>query len=631
MPRPGLFRPVAVAAGERSRLGTLLVEDGVITPDALDAALADQRRGLCRLGDLLIRRGLVTENDVYDALARQADVPRWDPASAPAAPDLIDRLGAAACARDGCLPLAPAGAITPIATCNPQAFASWRARVAPTLGPVAMVIASRTQLDNALLETRANALVRAAESVPPADLSCRSFGTSPLRRRSALTTVLAAIAGVAALGVAYPVAVFAALSLIAMVLLTLNTALLVAGLAGALRPTPSSGAGPSLARLPRVSLLVPLFHECRIADTLVRRLSLLDYPSELLEICLVTEASDSVTAAALAQTVLPDHMRVVVVPDGTVKTKPRAMNFALPFCNGDVIGIYDAEDAPPADQLHRVVERFAACPPDVGCLQARLNFYNPRASWLSRCFCVDYATWFALVLPALRKLGWPIPLGGTSVFFRRDVLDRVGAWDAHNVTEDADLGLRLARFGYRVELLRSTTLEEAPFRPRAWICQRSRWQKGYALTWAVHMRAPRKLWRDLGAWRFFGAQVLLLGALGGAVMAPVLWSFGLLWLGLPHPLSGQLTGAAQYAVSGLLFWGVAIQALGHWVALSITGRHRLRASIPLMPVYAALSTVSIAKALYEVAARPFFWDKTEHGISPPGTTVTGELHDPSRA
>ncbi len=127
-----------------------------------------------------------------------------------------------------------------------------------------------------------------------------------------------------------------------------------------------------------------------------------------------------------------------------------------------------------------------------------LDYYNPRTNWLSRCFTLEYATWFRLILPGVARLGLAVPLGGTTLFFRRSVLEELGGWDAHNVTEDADLGLRLVRHGYRTEILDTTTHEEANCRPVAWVKQRSRWIKGYMMTWAVHMRNPRLLWRQMG-------------------------------------------------------------------------------------------------------------------------------------
>ena len=364
---------------------------------------------------------------------------------------------------------------------------------------------------------------------------------------------------------------------------------------------------------PRISVLVPLFKEHDIADRLVARLQRLDYPKDKLEALLILEQNDDVTARALAQTTLPEWMRIVTVPPGSPQTKPRALNYALDFASGEIIGIYDAEDAPAPDQLRTVAETFASAPPDVACLQGVLDFYNAHNTWLTRCFTIDYATWFRLVLPGLVRMGFTIPLGGTTVFFRRNILEKIGRWDAHNVTEDADLGLRLARRGYRTDFISSVTLEEATASVPAWVRQRSRWIKGYAVTWAVHMRAPARLLGELGLKKFIGVQILFLGTLSQFILAPFLWSFWLVLAGLPHPLADIAPWSAVvfFAAAFLLCEVATILALALSVA---TPRHRdLIWWIPLMHLYFPLSAVACWKALGELVTRPFYWDKTAHG------------------
>jgi cellulose synthase/poly-beta-1,6-N-acetylglucosamine synthase-like glycosyltransferase len=262
-----------------------------------------------------------------------------------------------------------------------------------------------------------------------------------------------------------------------------------------------------------------------------------------------------------------------------------------------------------------VVTRFHQCGGDVACLQGVLDFYNPRSNWLSRCFTIEYASWFRVLLPGLQRLGLPLPLGGTTLFFRRSVLERLGAWDAHNVTEDADLGMRLARHGYRAEMVETVTGEEANCRSLgAWVGQRSRWIKGYMLTWAVHMRDPRLLWRQLGPRGFLGFQILFLGSLSQALLAPLLLSFWALTFGLPHPLSGQLPAAAVAAMVSLFVLGEGITLA---IGLLALGRSRQRLSplwVPLLHLYHPCAALAAYRALWEVAVRPFYWDKTRHGL-----------------
>jgi hypothetical protein len=291
------------------------------------------------------------------------------------------------------------------------------------------------------------------------------------------------------------------------------------------------------------------------------------------------------------------------------------MNYALDFCQGEIIGIFDAEDAPEADQITQIARRFQTAPRDVACLQGVLDYYNPRQNWLARCFTIEYATWFRTLMPGMARLGLALPLGGTTLYIRRDVLERLGGWDAHNVTEDADLGFRLARHGWRTEMIGTVTEEEANCRPWAWIKQRSRWLKGYMTTWLVHMRSPRRLRAQLGARQFWGFQAHFVSAVSQVLLAPVLWSFWLVLLGLPHPLDGVLARGTMAGI-GVLFLSVeAINMLIH--AQAVRGRrHRhLIAWVPSMHFYGPLAAVAAYKALYELIVKPFFWDKTAHGLS----------------
>ena len=247
-----------------------------------------------------------------------------------------------------------------------------------------------------------------------------------------------------------------------------------------------------------------------------------------------------------------------------------------------------------------------------------LDFYNPRTNWLSRCFTIEYAAWFRLILPGLARLKLVVPLGGTTLFFRRAILEDLGGWDAHNVTEDADLGLRLARHGYRTELMDTVTMEEANCRGWPWIKQRSRWLKGYAITYAVHMRDPVLLWRQLGAWRFAGVQVLYLGTLVQFLLAPILWSFWLMTFGLGHPITAALPGWALMAVAGV-FLVSEVAGLAINVSALRLSRHRfLRPWALTLHAYFPLAAVAAWKGCWELLVSPFYWDKTTHGLHDKG-------------
>jgi glycosyltransferase XagB len=245
--------------------------------------------------------------------------------------------------------------------------------------------------------------------------------------------------------------------------------------------------------LPFYTILVPLYREGNMLPALVTALRALAYPMDRLDIKLVLEADDAETIAAAEALPLESSFEIIRVPPGLPRTKPKACNYAMQFARGEYIVIFDAEDRPEPDQLLKAIAAFRAAPSDVACLQARLNFYNASENWLTCMFALDYALWFDFLLPGLDRLGVPMPLGGTSNHFRTDALRAIHGWDPYNVTEDADLGIRLAQMGYRVTTLDSTTFEEATNELGNWLRQRSRWLKGYMQTWLVHMRRPRGL------------------------------------------------------------------------------------------------------------------------------------------
>lgn len=600
---------VLLHAAESKRLGVALLREGLLSSQDLVLALSLQRRHGGRLADILLSRGLIGQDDLYGAMARHWSLKLVDPARTPPDPQLIDLLGAADCLREGLLPIRHNGQVTLVATAHPEDFARHSPWLCERLGPVVAALMPAAAIEAEVMALRAAQLVRRAEHRVCDAESCRNWGSGALALRGAgfLALLLFGLwLTPTGLGIAF--LVWASGTLL------LSTALRGAALISALRNGAPEPAGALPDRLPVVSVMVALHQEDDIAPRLIRRLNRLDYPRDLLDILLVVEEKDSQTRAALARSDLPPWMRIVVVPDGPLKTKPRALNFALDLCRGSIIGVYDAEDAPEPDQIIKVVRRFHHRGPEVVCLQGVLDFYNARTNWLSRCFTMEYAAWFRIILPGLARMGLAIPLGGTTLFFRRAALVELGGWDAHNVTEDADLGIRLARHGYRTELLDTVTEEEANCRALPWVRQRSRWLKGYMMTWSVHMRNPALLWRQLGAWRFAGFQILFLCTLSQFLLAPVLWSFWIIPFGFTHPLSHSLPGQA-------MIWLMAVYLLTEVVniVLNLQGLRRTRHGlspfwVPTLHFYFPLGALASYKALWELVRRPFYWDKTRHGI-----------------
>ncbi|WP_164517191.1 glycosyltransferase [Tabrizicola piscis] len=593
----------------RKAVGALLLRSGVVSAEDMVSALSHQGREAGRLPDVLRARGHLRERDLLEVEALNWGIKVLDLATALPDPRLIDMLGATDCLRHGLVPWRRVGGMTVVALSRPEEFCRLRPMLEDRLGPIGIGIAPLRDITAAVHAWRGPRLAQAAENRVPAAESCRDW--PKLHRAPRAMVGIAAILGLALLA---PVSLGIGLLTFSLVSLCLIVALKLAATVAALRAPPSAPEPAMPDVLPVVSIIVALYREGDIAPRLVRRLARLDYPDDLLDVILAVESDDQVTLEALAAAELPPWMRVIVVPEGEVKTKPRALNHALTFARGSIIGVYDAEDAPDPDQLRQVVARFHHAPAEVACLQGMLDYFNPRTNWLSRCFTIEYAGWFRLILPGIARLGLVVPLGGTTLFFRRAVLETLGGWDAHNVTEDADLGIRLARHGYRTEIIATVTEEEANCRALPWIKQRSRWIKGYMMTWAVHMRSPRLLWRQLGPRAFLGFQVMFLGTIAQFLMAPLLLSFLVVPFGLPHPL--------LHALPDAVFWGMtAVYVLSELANLTIgmigTSRTRHGLSlwwVPTMLLYFPMASLAAYRALSELVTRPFYWDKTTHGL-----------------
>ncbi len=273
-----------------------------------------------------------------------------------------------------------------------------------------------------------------------------------------------------------------------------------------------------------------MFREAAMLPRWPQALRSLDYPLGKLDIKIVLEAGDTETIEAARALGLEGVFEIIIVPRSQPQTKPKACNFALRFARGEYLVIYDAEDRPEPDQLRKVVATFRRSPPNTACLQCRLNYYNANENWLTRMFTLDYALWFDQVLPGLERLGMPIPLGGTSNHFRTEILRELHAWDPFNVTEDADLGIRIGQKGYRVGVVDSTTFEEASCRAGQWLRQRSRWMKGYMQTLLVHTRRPLQFVRSAGPLGFLGFVFFIGGTVLAGLLNPLFWLFYLIWL-----------------------------------------------------------------------------------------------------
>jgi cellulose synthase/poly-beta-1,6-N-acetylglucosamine synthase-like glycosyltransferase len=403
-----------------------------------------------------------------------------------------------------------------------------------------------------------------------------------------------------------------ALSLAYFLSLSLRMAAMVRRVAHSPAWTVAANPGP----LPRYTVMVALYREADMAGQLIASLRRLDWPVSLLDIKLVCEVDDHATIAALKAEHPGPQFEIIEVPAHGPRTKPKALTYALSAARGELLAVYDAEDRPHPQQMREAHARFSASPPMLACLQAPLIISNAEASWLSALFSLEYSALFRGLLPMLGRTGLPLPLGGTSNHFRTDALRKAGGWDPFNVTEDADLGLRLYRLGYRADVLHRQTLEEAPVEPTVWLAQRCRWYKGWCQTWLVLMRDPVRLAGEMGFGPFLIFQLMVGGMLVSSLLHPLI----IVFLGLGAISMLQAPAAAIPPLTLALFVIDFVNILGSYLIFLGLGigsmidheKRLIGRRWAMVPFYWMLTSYAAWRAVLELRTKPFFWSKTPH-------------------
>ncbi|WP_245440277.1 glycosyltransferase family 2 protein [Neorhizobium sp. T25_13] len=368
--------------------------------------------------------------------------------------------------------------------------------------------------------------------------------------------------------------------------------------------------------LPCYTVMVALYREAAVAEQLMASLGRLDWPPSLLDIKLICEADDEETIAALKALKPASHFEIVEVPPAAPRTKPKALTYALGAARGEFLAIYDAEDKPHPQQLREAYARFRTSPVAIACLQAPLIINNARESWISALFSLEYCGLFRGLLPMLARRQMPLPLGGTSNHFRADALRAAGGWDPFNVTEDADLGFRLYRLGYRADVITRQTVEDAPTTMRVWLGQRSRWFKGWLQTWLVLMRDPRRLIGEMGFRGFCILQLMIGGMLVSSLLHPLIVVF--MGVGTYYMLEAPVDEIPAGVL--LLFIVDTINILGSYLIFLGLGRGPMieheRRLVGWrwigVPLYWMMTSVAAWRAVIELRSKPFFWNKTPH-------------------
>jgi len=369
---------------------------------------------------------------------------------------------------------------------------------------------------------------------------------------------------------------------------------------------------------PAYTILCPLYKEVLIVPQFITAMKDIDYPKDALEVLLLLEKDDAETIHAIDQMSLPYFFKIVIVPESMPKTKPKACNYGLLRAKGEYSVIYDAEDIPDPLQLKKAVIAFEQSDDTLGCIQAKLNYYNWDQNLLTRLFTLEYSLWFNLVLTGLQAIKAPIPLGGTSNHFRTQVIRELGGWDPFNVTEDADLGIRLAKKGMKTAVLDSTTLEEANSEVSNWLKQRSRWIKGYIQTYLVHMRDLSEFRANSSSLDVLTFQLVIGGKVLSALINPILWILTISYFAL-RPFVGGFIESLY--IAPVFYIGIVSLVIGNFlymyyymIGAAKEGRPRLIVYALFVPLYWIMMSISAYYAVRDLIVRPFHWHKTKHGL-----------------
>ncbi|MFB9312858.1 glycosyltransferase [Nocardioides plantarum] len=606
------------ARRSRMQMAQMLTRSGLVTPEQLQRAMLEHSRTGDPLGDILVSHESISEDVLVAALSEMHQLQRVGLADFEPDYDLSRRLPERLARTLQVVPVAESDGEVFLAVARPLSTDD-AVQVEAALGqPFRQLLANRTDLDQLLQRVHSSHYSDTStqflmDNFP--EQSAHVVFSSVQKAFFVTAAVLLVVAAViwptttaiGIVGVCSFVYFFVSVYKFRLTLRALGTHLET-------DVTDEEIAALDERTLPVYTILVPLYKEAGIVPRLVRDINALDYPRTRLDVKLLCEEDDDETIAKIKELALPPHFHLVVVPDSQPKTKPKACNYGLQLATGTFTVIFDAEDRPDPDQLKKALIAFDHVPDNVVCVQGKLNHFNQDQNILTSWFANEYSMHFELVLPAMGASESPIPLGGTSNHFKTSILRELGAWDPFNVTEDADLGIRLHREGFRTAMIDSTTLEEANSKVGNWIRQRSRWNKGYFQTWLVHMRHPVQLFRQTGL-RGFLSFNLTMGSAFVLLMNPIFWALTTIYVvcqwGFIEDIYPSLI---FYAASLMLFVGNFIFIYLNVAGSLQRGEFGLTRTAMLSPLYWGLMSWAAWKGFIQLFTNPFYWEKTEHGL-----------------
>lgn len=599
------------------RLGEWLVSQNLLTEEQVEQSLVKAKRAGTKIGEVLLAEGLVSDETMYRGLAEQWEEEFWQKDAVEEIEalkwlpkEVAWRIQAAPVRFDGTLWIATADRLEE----------DILARLSDYLGvPVRFVVAPPQRVKELLTklygqEGLHRATYRLAELEPESSAS-KVWSTGQKIWFSAFATLL--IIGF----YLKPQLTGTILVMLSLTYYALNSLykfkLGFNSLSGFGNIPISKDETDAISEdaLPVYTILVPLYKEAGIVELLTQNIKRLDYPPSKLEVLLLCEEDDDETIGAIENSKIPSNYHLIRVPAGHPRTKPKACNYGLLLARGKYTVIYDAEDRPDPDQLKKAVIAFEKSDENIACVQGKLNYFNRDQNILTRWFSAEYAMWFDLVLPGLHYNSHPIPLGGTSNHFKVEVLRELNAWDPFNVTEDADLGIRLWKLGYRTAMIDSITLEEANSKFGNWIRQRSRWIKGYMQTWLVHMRHPIKLVKEIGFTNFMSMQMTV-GGIGVTLMNPAFWVLFAYSVAFnPDWIRDLFPGPLYYVAMTQLYVANFLHLYQYILGLGRRGYWNILPALLISPLYWGMMSIAGWKGFIQLFTKPFYWEKTTHGLT----------------
>jgi cellulose synthase/poly-beta-1,6-N-acetylglucosamine synthase-like glycosyltransferase len=604
----------------KTNIGTLLVNAGLISRHQLNDALNLAENTGVRTGQALIHRGYVTEKQLYSFLSKQVDMPLFDLTEMELSREAASLLTPEQAWDWGVLPLAAdeqnlfLGVIDPVSR---QPIENVRQVTDLHIIPV---LITENDFENALdklfqkdyTAQSVSALLTRAPENSAAWVLTKS-------QKIWMVIILVLLVGLAVWNLKnFLIGINAAFTIIYMMMVVYKFILVSSSVSADLEVPITDDEIEALkdGELPVYTVLVPVYKEAAVLPSLLQAIENLDYPKIKLDVKVLLEEDDLETIDAFHKTDPPDFIKALIVPTSQPKTKPKACNYGLIHAKGEYLVIFDAEDQPNPDQLKRVVAAFNKSPENVICMQAKLNYFNRQQNALTQLFSSEYSMWFDLFLPGLDAHNVPIPLGGTSNHFKTYALLEAGAWDPHNMTEDADLGIRLYKLGYRTKIVDSTTYEEANSDVNNWVRQRSRWVKGHIQTWLVHMRHPFKLIRDIGLRAFFSFQMVIGGNIFTLIVNPLYWFLTAAWfLFRLEFLSEIFPGPIYFMGAFSLFFGnFAFTYMNTAGAIGRKYYDMVKVTL-LSPLYWVLMSIAGWRGFLQLITKPHYWEKTIHGLA----------------